>query len=154
MPGMNHYGSPMFIKTKEAFELGHNLANELEPSPFKCPHLTKHIQPHSIEKDEGTVSLDSDIDNYDVNQNIVDTAGLNDIVDLYDMDKEDAEEFDFFQMKMEKINRDLKHYLCVFCAEKETEWTDWFAIAQFSYNTKKQVSTKKTSFEVTQSYAP
>ncbi|RHW30551.1 hypothetical protein D1B31_23670 [Neobacillus notoginsengisoli] len=54
----------------------------------------------------------------------------------------------------ERMNRDLEQYLRLFCAEKEGEWADWLAIAQFSYNTKRQASTKKTPFEVTRSYAP
>ena len=32
--------------------------------------------------------------------------------------------------------------------------TDWIALAQFSYNMKKQSSTKKSPFEVTCTYSP
>ena len=54
----------------------------------------------------------------------------------------------------ERMNRDLQQYLCLFTVEKQHEWVDWLPIAQFSYNTKKQASTQKSPFEVTQSYSP
>ena len=37
--------------------------------------------------------------------------------------------------------------------EKQHEWLNWLPIVQFSYNTKKQDSTQKSPFEVTQSYS-
>jgi hypothetical protein len=54
----------------------------------------------------------------------------------------------------ERMNRDLQQYLWLFTAEKQDEWVDWLPLAQFSYNTKKQASTQKSPFEVTQSYVP
>ena len=54
----------------------------------------------------------------------------------------------------ERINRDLKQYLHIFTSEKQNEWVSWLLLAQFSYNTKKQLSTEKSLFEVTQSYQP
>jgi hypothetical protein len=39
-------------------------------------------------------------------------------------------------------------------AEKQDEWVDWLPLAQFSCNRKKQASTQKSPFEVTQSYVP
>ena len=54
----------------------------------------------------------------------------------------------------EWINHDLQQYLCIFTAEKQIEWADWIALAQFSYNTKKQSSTRKSPFEVTHTYSP
>ena len=56
--------------------------------------------------------------------------------------------------QMERINRDLQQYLHVFTLEKQDEWVSWLPLAQFSYNTKKQLSTEKSLFEVTQSYQP
>ena len=53
-----------------------------------------------------------------------------------------------------RMNRDLQQYLCLFTVEKQHKWVDWLPIAQFSYNTKKQASTQKSPFEVTQSYSP
>ena len=54
----------------------------------------------------------------------------------------------------ERINRDLQQYLCIFTLENQDEWVSWLPPAQFSYNTKKQLSTEKSLFEVTQSYQP
>ena len=63
-----------------------------------------------------------------------------------------------FQLQMdgqtERMNRDLQQYLRLFTVEKQHEGVDWLPIAQFSYNTKKQASTQKSPFEVTQSYNP
>ena len=56
--------------------------------------------------------------------------------------------------QMEWMNRDLQQYLHIFTAEKQNEWADWITLAQFSYNTKKQSSTKKSPFEVTHTYSP
>ena len=49
---------------------------------------------------------------------------------------------------MEWMNCNLQQYLNIFTAEKQDEWVDWIALAQFSYNTKKQSSTQKSPFEV------
>ena len=54
----------------------------------------------------------------------------------------------------EWMNHDLQQYLCIFTAEKQNEWVDWITLVQFSYNTKKQSSTKKSPFEVTCTYFP
>ena len=54
----------------------------------------------------------------------------------------------------ERINRDLQQYLRIFTSEKQDEWVSWLPLAQFSYNTKKQLSTEKSLFEVTRSYQP
>ena len=56
--------------------------------------------------------------------------------------------------QMEQMNHDLQQYLCIFITEKQNEWADWIALAQFSYNTKQQTSTKKSHFEVTHTYSP
>ena len=57
-------------------------------------------------------------------------------------------------VQMERINRDLQQYLCIFTSEKQDEWVSWLPLAQFSYNTNKQLSTEKSLFEVTRSYQP
>ena len=56
--------------------------------------------------------------------------------------------------QMEQMNHDLQQYLHIFIAEKQDEWADWIALAQFSYNTKKQSSMQKSPFEVTCTYFP
>ena len=42
----------------------------------------------------------------------------------------------------------------MFTTENQDKWADWLLITQFSYNTKKQASTKKSPFEITHSYVP
>ena len=54
----------------------------------------------------------------------------------------------------ERINQDLQQYLHIFTSEKQDEWVSWLPLAEFSYNTKKQLSTEKSLFEVTRSYQP
>ena len=54
----------------------------------------------------------------------------------------------------ERMNRDLQQYLRLFTAENQDKWADWLPIAQFSYNAKKQASTKRSPFEITRSYVP
>ena len=56
--------------------------------------------------------------------------------------------------QMEWMNHDLQQYLCIFTAEKQNEWADWIILVQFSYNIKKQYSTKTSPFEVTCTYFP
>ena len=41
--------------------------------------------------------------------------------------------------QMERINRDLQQYLHIFTSEKQDKWVSWLPLAQFSYNTKKQL---------------
>ena len=52
------------------------------------------------------------------------------------------------------MNQDLQQYLQLFTAENQDKWADWLPIAQFSYNAKKQASTKKSPFEITHLYVP
>ena len=54
----------------------------------------------------------------------------------------------------EQINQDLQQYLQLFTIENQDKWADWLPITQFSYNAKKQASTKKSPFEITHSYVP
>ena len=54
----------------------------------------------------------------------------------------------------ERINWDLQQYLRIFTSEKQDEWVSWLPLVQFSYNTKKQLSTEKSLFEVTWLYQP
>ena len=56
--------------------------------------------------------------------------------------------------QMKRINRDLQQYLHIFTLKKQDEWVSWLPPTQFSYNSKKQLSTEKSPFEVTQSYQP
>ena len=52
------------------------------------------------------------------------------------------------------MNQDLQQYLQLFATENQDKWADWLFIAQFSYNTKKQASMKKSPFKITCSYVP
>ena len=53
----------------------------------------------------------------------------------------------------EWMNHDLQQCLRIFTVERQNEWADWIALAQFSYNTKQQASTRKSPFEVTCTYS-
>ena len=54
----------------------------------------------------------------------------------------------------EVVNREVGKFLRIFCFEKQDQWADWLAIAQFSINNKNHTSMKKTPFEVTRTYVP
>ena len=52
------------------------------------------------------------------------------------------------------VNKEVQKFLQIYCFEKQDQWANWLAIAQFSINSKKHVSTKVAPFEVTQFYIP
>ena len=54
----------------------------------------------------------------------------------------------------EIVNKEIGKFLQIYCFEKQDSWFAWLPIAQFSINTKKHASTKKSPFDVTQSYLP
>ena len=54
----------------------------------------------------------------------------------------------------EIVNKEIGKFLQIYCFEKQDSWFAWLPIAQFSINTKKHTSTKKSPFDVTQSYLP
>ena len=54
----------------------------------------------------------------------------------------------------EIVNKEVQKFLWIYCFEKQDQWANWLAIAQFSINSKKHTSTKVTPFEATWSYVP
>ena len=54
----------------------------------------------------------------------------------------------------EIVNKEIGKFLQIYCFEKQDSWFAWLPIAQFSINTKKHASTKKSPFNVTWSYLP
>ena len=54
----------------------------------------------------------------------------------------------------EIVNKEIGKFLRIYCFEKQDSWFAWLPIAQFSINTKKHTSTKKSPFDVTWSYPP
>ena len=52
------------------------------------------------------------------------------------------------------VNKEVQKFLWIYCFEKQDQWANWLAIAQFSINSKKHMSTKVAPFEATQSYVP
>ena len=54
----------------------------------------------------------------------------------------------------EIVNKEIGKFLRIYCFEKQDSWFAWLPIAQFSINTKKHASTKKSPFDVTRSYLP
>ena len=56
--------------------------------------------------------------------------------------------------QIEIVNKEVQKFLWIYCFEKQDQWANWLAIAQFSINSKKHTSTKVAPFEATQSYVP
>ena len=54
----------------------------------------------------------------------------------------------------EIVNKEVQKFLQIYCFEKQDQWANWLAIAQFSINSKKHTSTKVAPFEATRSYVP
>ena len=54
----------------------------------------------------------------------------------------------------EIVNKEIGKFLRIYCFEKQDSWFAWLPITQFSINTKKHASTKKSPFNMTQSYLP
>ena len=52
--------------------------------------------------------------------------------------------------QMEIINKEVQKFLWIYCFEKQDQWANWLAIAQFSINSKKHTSTKVAPFKATQ----
>ena len=50
--------------------------------------------------------------------------------------------------QMERMNQDLEQFLRIFVDHQQENWSEWLAIAKFSYNDKVQASTKHTLFFV------
>ena len=53
----------------------------------------------------------------------------------------------------EIANKEIRKFLQIYCSEKQDTWFAWLPITQFSINTKKHASTKKSPFDVTWSYS-
>ena len=54
----------------------------------------------------------------------------------------------------EIVNKEVQKFLQIYCFEKQDQWANWLAIAQFSINSKKHMSTKVAPFKATWSYIP
>ena len=52
----------------------------------------------------------------------------------------------------EIVNNEVQKFLWIYCFEKQDQWANWLAIAQFSINSKKHASTKVAPFDATWSY--
>lgn len=48
----------------------------------------------------------------------------------------------------ERVNQDLEQYLRLFIDHRQTDWPEWLATAEFSYNNKVHSATKETPFKV------
>ena len=46
----------------------------------------------------------------------------------------------------ERMNQEIEQYLRIFVNYKQSDWADWLALAEFSYNDKEQTSTKASPF--------
>ena len=52
------------------------------------------------------------------------------------------------------VNKEVQKFLQIYCFDKQDQWANWLAIAQFSINSKKHTSTKVAPFKATWSYMP
>ena len=52
----------------------------------------------------------------------------------------------------EIVNKEIGKFLQIYCFEKQDSWFIWLPITQFSINTKKHASTKKSPFNVIWTY--
>ena len=52
------------------------------------------------------------------------------------------------------VNKEVQKFLQIYCFEKQDQWANWLAIAQFSINSKKHASTKVAPFKAMWSYIP
>ena len=53
---------------------------------------------------------------------------------------------------MEIVNKEVQKFLQIYRLEKQDQWANWLAIAQFLINSKKHTSTKVAPFKATWSY--
>ena len=53
---------------------------------------------------------------------------------------------------MEIVNKEVQKFLQIYHLEKQDQWANWLAIAQFLINSKKHTSTKVAPFKATWSY--
>ena len=54
----------------------------------------------------------------------------------------------------ERMNQELEQYLRMFVDHRQTDWLEWLAIAEFSYNNKFQSSTQVSPFFTNYGYNP
>ena len=49
--------------------------------------------------------------------------------------------------QMERMNQELKQYLCMFIDYQQKQWPEWLKMAEFAYNNKVYTGTKVLSFK-------
>ena len=54
----------------------------------------------------------------------------------------------------ERINQDLKLFLCIFINHRQSDWFKWISIAKFAYNNKIHSSTKFSPFYLNSGFNP
>ena len=50
------------------------------------------------------------------------------------------------------VNKEVQKFLWIYCFNKQDQWANWLAIAQFFINSKKHIPTKVAPFKATWSY--
>ena len=48
----------------------------------------------------------------------------------------------------ERVNQELKGYLCLFMEYRQTDWSDWLPMAEFTHNNRVHSATGKSPFIV------
>ena len=46
----------------------------------------------------------------------------------------------------ERVNQEVKQFLCLFINQRQDDWYDWLSIAEFAYNNRVHVSTQTSPF--------
>ncbi len=54
----------------------------------------------------------------------------------------------------ERVNQEIKKYLCIFVNHLQTDWAEWLSLAAFAHNNRMHSSTGKSPFEVNYGYNP
>src|SRR6266850_8510533 len=50
--------------------------------------------------------------------------------------------------QMERVNQEIEAYLRVFVSHRQDDWANWLPLAEFAYNNKVHVATRRTPFEL------
>jgi len=50
--------------------------------------------------------------------------------------------------QMERINQEIGTFLWHYVNYQQDDWTDWLAAAEFQYNNKKHIATRRTPFKL------
>ena len=56
--------------------------------------------------------------------------------------------------QMERVNQELKTYLCIYCSRDPQQWAHYLPLAEFTYNDRLHSTTQKAPFNLLMGYTP